>query len=707
MSDKQKQMLKFCSIIILLVVFIVLTDVNAVQASGLVDETVNANNDFSKYPVNNYQLDYFVDSSWDWLPWNWGDGIGKSVMYAVYAITNFLWLVSVYLSYATGYLIQQAYSLDFIKDTTDAIGHNIQRLAGVSPAGFSTDGFYPGMLLLLIAILGIYVTYTGLMKRETSKAISAAVNFVVIFITSASFITFAPDYISKINEFSSDMSTSALNVGSKMIMSNSKTSSTNGVEAIRNTLFNIQVKQPWTLLQFGDSDAKSVGQERIDELVKTDPFEKKGKARTDLVKVEIEEKDNDNLSAVKTINRLGVTTFVIIFNVMITIFVFMLVAIMIFSQILFIIYSVFLPISCLLAMIPGFNSMMKNTIMKLFNAIMMRAGITLVLTMAFCISTMIYSLSATTPFFLVAFLQIVTFGGIWFKLSDLMGMMQLKSSDSQSGTRQLAHRGQRALRSITGGAVMGGVLSRSMKKARQQENPTSTIEHQNPIIKNKTPKKDVRTVRPSEKLGRKFGNTLDAKQKGVDKAQRTKENIVNTPTNAKYNLQQGKKKLNRGVNDFKQGITKQRAENQTQREQAQQKRREQLATRQLALKSLKNPAKVMKIEPGPSVHKLKQIKQLTGQNPKINVVRPLQKHTIKELHDIPVRTSTTNQQLATHKNTDNIKPKEINTFTQESAPNQRSITAKPKPPKLVQHQKLTRPQPKKHQIKTAKRGDRR
>lgn len=125
MTSKQKKILKISLLVLAVVLVVLLTAANTVHASGLVDETVNTKNEFSKYPVNNYQLDYFVDSSWDWLPWNWGDGIGKSVMYAVYAITNFLWLVSVYLSYAAGYLIQQAYSLDFIKDTTDAIGKNM------------------------------------------------------------------------------------------------------------------------------------------------------------------------------------------------------------------------------------------------------------------------------------------------------------------------------------------------------------------------------------------------------------------------------------------------------------------------------------------------------------------------------------------------------------------------------------------------------
>lgn len=61
---------------------------NAVQATGLVDETIDTSNEYSKYGLNQYQLDYYVDNSWGWLPWNWSDGIGQSVMYGLYAITN-------------------------------------------------------------------------------------------------------------------------------------------------------------------------------------------------------------------------------------------------------------------------------------------------------------------------------------------------------------------------------------------------------------------------------------------------------------------------------------------------------------------------------------------------------------------------------------------------------------------------------------------
>uniref|UniRef100_UPI001F41702C CD3337/EF1877 family mobilome membrane protein n=1 Tax=Clostridioides difficile TaxID=1496 RepID=UPI001F41702C len=349
-----------------------------------------------------------------------------------YAITNFIWTISLYLSNATGYLIQEAYSLDFISSTADSIGKNMQTLAGVTTGGLSSEGFYIGFLLILILVVGIYVAYTGLIKRETTKAIHAVVNFVVVFVLSAAFIAYAPDYIGKINEFSADISNASLTLGTKIVLPNSESQGKDSVDLIRDSLFSIQVKQPWLLLQYGNSDMESIGADRVESLLSTSPNENNGQDREEIVVEEIEDRENTNLTITKTINRLGTVFFLFMFNIGISIFVFLLTGIMIFSQVLFIIYAMFLPVSFLLSMIPSFEGMSKRAITKLFNTILTRAGITLIITVAFSISTMLYNLSGEYPFFLTAFLQIVTFAGIYFKLGDLMGMFSLQSGDSQS-----------------------------------------------------------------------------------------------------------------------------------------------------------------------------------------------------------------------------------------------------------------------------------
>ena len=553
------------------------------HASGLVDDTVNADNLYSKYPLSNYQLDFYVDNSWSWLPWNWLDGIGKSVQYGLYCITNFVWTISLYLSNATGYVVQQAYKLDFINDMADSIGKSIQTLAGVTENGFSSSGFYVGFLLIIILIVGVYTAYTGLLKRETSKALHAVINFVVVFIVSASFIAYAPNYIQKINDFSSDISTASLDLGTKIMLPDSQSKGKDSVDLIRDSLFAIQVEKPWLLLQFGNSDTEEIGADRVEALVSASPSDEDGETRENVVKTEIEDNDNDNLTIPQVVNRLGMVFFLLIFNLGITIFIFLLTGMMLFSQILFIIYAMFLPVSFLLSMIPTYANMAKQAVVRVFNAIMTRAGITLVVTVAFSISSMFYNISKDYPFFMVAFLQIICFAGIYMKLGELMSMFSLNANDSQQIGRRIfrrpmvfmRHRARRMerriARAVGAGSVAGAVAGASVARAGK---PAT----------NQPPKKRENTsASMGSRVGSAVGAVMDTKNKVRDGASSLKENVKDLPTQAGYAVHSAKQKAKDNVSDFKRGVVEERENRQEQRTQKRNLHRENISQKKQEL----------------------------------------------------------------------------------------------------------------------------
>ena len=625
------------------------------HATGLVDDTINAENLYSKYPLSNYQLDFYVDNSWSWLPWNWLDGIGKSVQYGLYCITNFVWTISLYLSNATGYVVQEAYKLDFINDMADSIGKSIQTLAGVTQNGFSSTGFYVGFLLLIILVVGLYVAYTGLIKRETSKALHAVINFVVVFVLSASFIAYAPDYIKKINEFSSDISTASLDLGTKIMLPNSDSEGKDSVDLIRDSLFSIQVEQPWLLLQFGNSNAEEIGADRVEALVSASPEDEDGKTREEVVKTEIEDNDNNNLTIPQVVNRLGMVFFLLFFNLGITIFVFLLTGMMLFSQILFIIFAMFLPISFLLSMIPSYESMAKQAIVRVFNTIMTRAGITLIVTVAFSISSMFYNISTDYPFFMVAFLQIVCFAGIYMKLGDLMSMFSLNANDSQSMGRRIfrrpylfmRHRARRMehriARAVSAGGISGGVAGAVAGSAvagkRAERKNTASKENRGNT-----------TSSMGQRAGSKVGAVLDTKNKVKDKANAVKENIKDMPTQTAYAVYSAKEKAKSSVSDFKRGMVQEQQSRQTGRLEKQEQHRQNIADKRMELQKAQEarqaqrkadgsattgatrpherPATASTI-PKPSVEKMQEVKRpATATTSKIS--EPVKTSVIKE-----------------------------------------------------------------------------
>ena len=624
------------------------------HATGLVDDTINAENLYSKYPLSNYQLDFYVDNSWSWLPWNWLDGIGKSVQYGLYCITNFVWTISLYLSNATGYVVQEAYKLDFINDMADSIGKSIQTLAGVTENGFSSTGFYVGFLLLIILVVGMYVAYTGLIKRETSKALHAVINFVVVFVLSASFIAYAPDYIKKINEFSSDISTASLDLGTKIMLPNSDSEGKDSVDLIRDSLFSIQVEQPWLLLQFGNSNAEEIGADRVEALVSASPEDEDGKTREEVVKTEIEDNDNNNLTIPQVVNRLGMVFFLLFFNLGITIFVFLLTGMMLFSQILFIIFAMFLPISFLLSMIPSYESMVKQAIVRVFNTIMTRAGITLIVTVAFSISSMFYNISTDYPFFMVAFLQIVCFAGIYMKLGDLMSMFSLNANDSQSMGRRIfrrpylfmRHRARRMehriARAVSAGGISGGVAGAVAGSAvagkRAERKNTASKENRGNI-----------TSSMGQRAGSKVGAVLDTKNKVKDKANAVKENIKDIPTQTAYAVYSAKEKAKSSVSDFKRGMVQEQQSRQSGRLEKQEQRKKNIADKRMELQKAQEARQARKTDgsattgatrpherpatastiPKPSVEKTQEVKRpATATTSKAS--EPVKTNVIKE-----------------------------------------------------------------------------
>ena len=622
------------------------------HATGLVDDTINAENLYSKYPLSNYQLDFFVDNSWSWLPWNWLDGIGKSVQYGLYCITNFVWTISLYLSNATGYVVQEAYKLDFINDMADSIGKSIQTLAGVTENGFSSTGFYVGFLLLIILVVGLYVAYTGLIKRETSKALHAVINFVVVFVLSASFIAYAPDYIKKINEFSSDISTASLDLGTKIMLPNSDSEGKDSVDLIRDSLFSIQVEQPWLLLQFGNSNTEEIGADRVEALVSASPEDEDGKTREEVVKTEIEDNDNNNLTIPQVVNRLGMVFFLLFFNLGITIFVFLLTGMMLFSQILFIIFAMFLPISFLLSMIPSYESMAKQAIVRVFNTIMTRAGITLIVTVAFSISSMFYNISADYPFFMVAFLQIVCFAGIYMKLGDLMSMFSLNAGDSQSMGRRIfrrpylfmRHRARRMehriARAVSAGGISGGVAGAVAGSAvagkRAERKNTASKENRGNT-----------TSSMGQRAGSKVGAVLDTKNKVKDKANAVKENIKDMPTQTAYAVYSAKEKAKSSVSDFKRGMVQEQQSRQTGRLEKQEQHKKNIADKRMELQKAQEARQVQRKADGsattgatrpherpataskPSAEKMQEVKRpATAPTPKAS--EPVKTNVIKE-----------------------------------------------------------------------------
>ena len=546
------------------------------HAAGLLDETIDTAHEFSRYPIDNYQLDFYVDSSWDLLPWNWLDGIGKTAQYAIYLFTNFLWTLNLYISNAVGYLIQQAYDLDFISSAASEIGKNIQLIAGVSASGLDSMGLFPGMMAIVTLLVGVYCTYVGLVKRETTKAFHAALNFVVVFVVSVGLIAYAPSAISGVNEFSSDISNGIVDVSAKILAPDTAGENT-GVSAIRDCLFGIQVQQPWLIMQFGDSDVENIGEERVNSLLGTSPDENRGKDREEAVKSELEDYDNGNLTVTEVTSRFGLSVFFLIFNLIVSAFAIMLTGSMLLSQILFIISAMFLPVSMLISMIPAFSGTSRRAVISLFNTIMLRVGTTLLTTFVLVLSSLAYTIANGKPFVVVVLLQVIVFAGVYMERDKLLGMIGLRDEDTGRIGRAMTNRSRRtisrAVRKALPFAAGVGVGKRSaQRRAMQSTQRTASTSASRENVQQE--KKNL-----GQRVGEKVGKIADAPSRVRDKAVETVQKVKDAPTNAEYAVHSNIESARQSVVETMQKRKEARAAQMESRRTTTASRREQLAQR--------------------------------------------------------------------------------------------------------------------------------
>ena len=226
--------------------------------------------------------------------------------------------------------------------------------------------------------------------------------------------------------------------------------------------------------------------------------------------------------------------------------------------------------------------------MRVFNTIMTRAGITLIVTVAFSISSMFYNISTDYPFFMVAFLQIVCFAGIYMKLGDLMSMFSLNAGDSQNMGRRIfrrpylfmRHRARRMehriARAVSAGGISGGVAGAVAGSAvagkRAERKNTASKENRGNT-----------TSSMGQRAGSKVGAVLDTKNKVKDKANAVKENIKDMPTQTAYAVYSAKEKAKSSVSDFKRGMVQEQQSRQTGRLEKQEQHRQNIADKRMEL----------------------------------------------------------------------------------------------------------------------------
>lgn len=515
------------SLLVMLMLFLCFP--SPTEAAGWVKESLGGKEaifNFEKYLLDNYNLDFYVDTSWNWLPWKWGEGISETVIYAVFAITNIFWMLNVYLCYFLGFVVQEAFELDFISDMVASLAKMIQIIAGIDKGGILSTGLVPIFGGLLIALAGVSVVYQAVVKQHPTQAIQQALVFLFTFICCGVFFMNAGSYLDKVNTVQQEINTEMLDIAKGISLGDSKDGSS--TKAIRENLFSLQIEEPWKILQFGENDTEKVGKGRIAALLKESPYSEDEK-RNELVEKEVVDRKNGNLSVQKVYLRFGMVFLVLVANIIISLSVAILTIVLIASQVLFLLYVGFLPVAMIFSLFPGSSRILGTALQKVFQLLFTKMGITLILTIVFSISHELNHLTKEKGYIWSSFLQIALWFSAVTRVNELLGFMRIGGAETRAADRTgrflcgmfLGSLSRGFTRRIAGGmtgglgsAAIASTAFSGMKRIKRQ-GTSSTV----PLM---------------ERIGSKVSAIGEVPANAVSTFDQVKRSVQYAPTNAKY-----------------------------------------------------------------------------------------------------------------------------------------------------------------------------
>ncbi|MCL2563759.1 MAG: hypothetical protein FWE08_06960 [Oscillospiraceae bacterium] len=510
MSKKLLRLL-WCAVCVLGLV--VLTAPTA-AASGLLDDT--------SFPIQNYDIATYIDTS------GFFGNVRAVPAIILNALMNMFFSISVMLGSLTGYVVRESFRLDFVGDAADQIGQSVQRLIGVGSGGIGGTGFLPALMLFAVVTTGLYLMYLVVVKKETTRVLSTALRFVFVFAAVVGLTMNAPAVLRNLNDFSIGLSEVALDTGVSFASPLGGASEGDSVAGLENMVHDIQIRQPWLLLHFGTTSIDSLenGHERVYALLSS--AEMPGAVRDMVLQRELNVYGNTNVTNVTS--RLGMVFLLFFVNLALSFFIIMLALLMVLSQLLLILYFFLFLLSMVFSLIPGFQSAAKRGMDKFINALLMRLGYTLIIVLAFSLSTLVYSIADGRAFLFVALLQILVFAGIYKSQDDILGLLRIDSGENHRfarGVGQPFRRGRRSVMRTIGKVGAGFKLGRASR--RRNETPGSPA-----------PSGSQTASRPQEKqsfggrVGSTIGKVRDIPSSVADNVGYTKDRVKSMPVRVRH-----------------------------------------------------------------------------------------------------------------------------------------------------------------------------
>jgi hypothetical protein len=332
----------------------------------------------AEYPLDHYKLEADVD-----------DGLKATGDRALHSINSGLWGFNKVIASFTLYAVGQLMSFDLISIIVQNAGEMSERIYELMAGTF---------LSLFVIIVGGTAAYRYYVNQQSGHAIKAILGALVIMVFTFWFYEDTTKNIAQLNEWGSDLEGIASSANVLITTENFDSSNSynpgEGTAILKNQLFNLMVKRPYLLVNYGTTKDTEVNKEdpnRVDNLLKLKPYSEEGKEqRGIIVKDEVRTFENKQMSPDYSGERFGYLIITIISTFALAIPVMLLASFKFLLQVWFLALVIFTAIPLIISLIPSYSETALNHFKKIIGVLLMKGGLVLLTAVITGMATLVY-----------------------------------------------------------------------------------------------------------------------------------------------------------------------------------------------------------------------------------------------------------------------------------------------------------------------------
>ncbi|AIY73008.1 putative membrane protein (plasmid) [Bacillus cereus] len=431
---------------------------------SLIDDIIPKNKEklkYEEYPPSSYGIDVYTPEGGfgeSLKFWKWKDNIKEQIVATIFILISIGWSVNLAISSFVTSMVGQSMSLNIVADVGNKLGDVISKAAGFN--GSWGNGIYSELIGLMLALLACWVIWVGFVQRRQSEMLGGLLKALGILVFTLGFFANSSYIIKGLNIFSEQVNKTVLD--STQSISGASEGYSSGVDSITDLTHTLLIKQPYTLLQFGTTDMKKIGDERIKKmLTTTNPDERKA-----LLKDEVEVQKNQTLSLDATFERGALVLLLGAINLPLWIVLGLCSMAMLFYQLMFIIVALMSPVMLLMALVPAWTGTAKRFLAELFRTLLMKVAIGFLVTLMFWVSSILFSATDKYGYLVVAALQVLSFLGVWLYRKTIFDAITTvpasagaaRASDAMSNIRQKYRDVRRGSKTVGRGVAVAGAV---------------------------------------------------------------------------------------------------------------------------------------------------------------------------------------------------------------------------------------------------------